>query len=295
MPGRRTRHAPHAPRTPQRTSHILHKIGFLPPGARVPQKIGADAYALTVTPAALNGLHRLANTMLQGTVRQWTQSDPALKSRLCILVHFAPKNIDEQGWKMFHTSHTVRVSKQNNMATNPGTQACSTESVAAPIVSGGVRVGARLAYVACVEIDPRAVVVTPQARIIGSTTTTNMRMRNNTLGPMEYAAIEKAIVMSWKAGIEHTRMGPVMLNRATLHATLTDFSGIVALPKWKYNMARSNNYVKVLGPALSSETADAVFLRKLYGLLQPVSDPAGRAALVDKARQGIWKCAESMS
>lgn len=294
MPGRTRRaphapHAPHVPRTPQRTPHILHKIGFLPPGARVPQKIGADAYALPVTPAALNGLHRLANTMLQGTTRQWTQSDPALKSRLCILVHFAPKNIDEQGWKQFHTSHTVRVSKQNTMVTNPGTQACSTESAAAPIVSGGVRVGARLAYIVCVEIDPRAVVVTPQARIIGST------LGPKALGPMEYAAIEKAIVMSWRAGIEHTRMGPVMLNRATLHATLTDFSGIVALPKWKYNMARSNNYVKVLGPALSSETADAVFLRKLYGLLQPVSDPAGRAALVDKARQGIWKCAESIS
>lgn len=291
MPGR-TRRAPHAPRTPQRTPHILHKIGLLVGGTHVPQKIGADAYTLPVTTATLKGLHRLAKNMLQGTARQWTQSDPVLKSRVCILVHFAPKNIDEQGWKMFSTSHAVRISKQNAMVTNPDTQACSIESAAAPILSGGVRVGTRLAYIVCMEIDPRAVIVTPESRIIGSV---GLALGPKALGPMEYAAIEKAIVMSWRAGIEHTRMGPVMLNRAALHATLTDFSGIVALPKWKYNMARSNNYVKVLGPALSSETADARFLRKLYGLLQPVSDPAGRAALVDKARQGIWKCAESIS
>ena len=156
------------------------------------------------------------------------------------------------------------------------TNAC-TKVIASPIICGSVRVGSLRAYITCIDIDPGALFVTPRTRI----------------GYMEYAAIEKAIVQSWISGVEHTAMGPLVLT-PSFEAALIDFSGIAKMSKWKYDMTRDGDYVKVLSVA-ADDTADAHFLRKLYGALQPVSDPVGRTALVEKARQAVRKCGLSKS
>ena len=276
MPPKTTRARPKAAH--QTHKSFLHNLGFtISSGSRNVKLIGRDAYALEVTLPVLAGMKRL-EILMQGTARRFAP-DPALKQRLCILIHRAPKGLDEWGWTKFVESHAKRVEKQAMLSGNPTAHACFKRAIASPIVAGSVRIGTLKAYVTCVEVDPHAQFVSPQMR----------------LGHVEYAAIEQAIVMSWLAGVEHTVMGPVALNRSTLHATVLDFSGIVMLAKWKYDMGRGGNYAKVLGASVAAETADARFLRKLYGTLQPASDPAGRASLVEKARQGVWKCAQSMS
>ena len=264
---RRSRSAPHP---------ILHKLGFM--HISNPKLVGRDAYALAVTPSTLAGLGNLA-TLMQDSARRFAP-DPALKRQICILVHRAPKQLDDVGWTQFSKQHRIRVEKQFEIlhAKTPMTNACIKHVIASPIVAGAVRVGSLRAYITCIEIDQGASFSTPRTRI----------------GHMEYAAIEQAVVMSWLAGVEHTVMGPIVLN-SSFEASLVDFSGIVKMPKWKYNMVRGGNYAKVLGTSVAADTADARFLRKLYGALQPVSDPVGRAALVEKARQGVWKCAQSIS
>ena len=258
---------------PKQTSHILHKLGFL---RSSPKLVGRDAYVLGVTPSTLTGLGNLVNIM-RDSARRFAP-DPALKRQICILVHRAPKELDEVGWTQFTKQHRVRVEKQFEIlhAQTPMTNAC-TKVIASPIVCGSVRVGSLRAYITCIDIDPSASFVTPRTRI----------------GYIQYAAIEKAIVQSWISGVEHTAMGPIVLT-PSFEAALVDFSGIAKMPTWKYGMVRNGDYVKVLSVA-ADDTADARFLRKLYGALQPVSDPVGRAALVEKARQAVRKCALSKS
>ena len=259
---------------PKQTSHILHKLGFL---RSSPKLVGRDAYVLGVTPSTLTGLGNLVNIM-RDSARRFVP-DPALKRKICILVHRAPKELDEVGWTQFVNQHRIRVEKQFEIlhAQTPMTNACTNHIIASPIVAGSVRVGSLRAYVTCIDIDPSASFLTPRTRI----------------GYIQYAAIEKAIVQSWISGVEHTAMGPIVLT-PSFEAALVDFSGLAKMPTWKYGMVRNGDYVKVLSVA-ADDTADARFLRKLYGALQPVSDPVGRAALVEKARQAVRKCALSKS